>query len=234
MSSRGRGLGRQQIACAHMTTLEPDAVSWVVVMPVKRLGAAKSRLAQLAGTRRSDLALAMVVDTISAARAATGVRAVWVVTDDDDVAAAALAHDADVLPDGPAAGLNAAFSVGIDAVGTQDPGSGAVLLAGDLPALRPAQLEAVLAVATGLVGMVTVADRAGTGTTLLAARTPTALRPAFGPDSFARHQALGATAVDLPGLDGLRCDVDDTDDLREAVRLGIGAATASALQGLGL
>jgi 2-phospho-L-lactate guanylyltransferase len=222
-----------------MTTLEPDAASWIVVVPAKRLGAAKSRLGRLAGgrlagARRSELALAMLVDTITAARAAIGVRAVLVVTDDADVTAAALAHGAEVLPDRPAAGLNAAFAFGIDAVRAQDPDIGAVLLAGDLPALRPAQLEAVLDVATGLVGMVTVADRAGTGTTLLAARTPATLRPAFGPDSFARHRALGATAADLPGLDGLRCDVDDIDDLREAVRLGIGPATAAALQDLGL
>ena len=217
-----------------MATLEPDAASWIVVVPAKRLGAAKSRLARLAGARRSELALAMLVDTISAARAATGVRAVLVVTDDDDVAAAALAHGAHVLADRPAAGLNAAFSLGIDTVTAQDPGSGAVLLAGDLPALRSAQLETVLDVVTRTPGMVAVADREGTGTTMLAARTPTTLRPAFGPDSFARHRALGATGVDLPGLDGLRCDVDDTDDLREAVRLGIGPATATALQDLGL
>lgn len=217
-----------------MATLEPDAASWTVVVPAKRLGAAKSRLARLAGARRPELALAMLVDTISAAGAATGVRAVLVVTDDDDVATAARTHGAHVLADRPAAGLNAAFSLGIHSLTAQAPGGGAVLLAGDLPALRPAQLETVLDLVARTHGMVAVADRAGTGTTLLAARTATTLHPAFGPDSFARHRGLGAIGVGLTGLDGLRCDVDDTDDLREAVRLGVGPATTRALHDLGL
>jgi 2-phospho-L-lactate guanylyltransferase len=95
--------------------------------------------------------------------------------------------------------------------------------------LRPAELEEVLRLPDAATGVVAVADREGSGTTLLAARTPTALRPAFGVGSFARHRELGAVGVELTSLAGLRCDVDNAIDLQEAIRLGVGPATAVAL-----
>ena len=40
--------------------------TWAVVVPVKVLARAKSRIAPLAGSRRAELALAMASDTVSA------------------------------------------------------------------------------------------------------------------------------------------------------------------------
>ena len=45
------------------------ALSWSLVVPVKVLAQAKSRLSGLAGQLRADLALAMAGDTIAAAMA---------------------------------------------------------------------------------------------------------------------------------------------------------------------
>ena len=42
-------------------------ITWSVLMPVKVLAQAKSRLAALAGSRRGELALALAQDTVSAA-----------------------------------------------------------------------------------------------------------------------------------------------------------------------
>jgi 2-phospho-L-lactate guanylyltransferase len=214
---------------ASMTTAMPDSQTWVVVTPFKGLATAKSRLSDVAGVRRPELALAMLIDTISAAQSARGVRSVLVVTDDPGVAAAMSVQGAVVLPDQPGAGLNAAFGYGITVATKRHPGSGVALLTGDLPALRPAELEEVLRLPDAATGVVAVADREGSGTTLLAARTPTALRPAFGVGSFARHRELGAVGVELTSLAGLRCDVDNAIDLQEAIRLGVGLATAVAL-----
>ena len=57
-------------------------LTWSVVIPVKVLARAKSRLAGLAGPARSELALAMAADTVRAAAACPAVAAVVVVTDD--------------------------------------------------------------------------------------------------------------------------------------------------------
>ncbi|MCG5471354.1 2-phospho-L-lactate guanylyltransferase, partial [Micromonospora sp. LAH09] len=105
---------------------------WAVVVPVKHLAAAKSRLrGALSGVPHEELALALAADTIRAVLACPAVAEVLVVTDDARVAAAALGAGARVLPDGPDAGLNAAFRHG--AAGTT---AGWVAgLTADLPAL---------------------------------------------------------------------------------------------------
>ncbi|RLP86175.1 2-phospho-L-lactate guanylyltransferase, partial [Micromonospora sp. CV4] len=63
---------------------------WAVVVPVKRLTAAKSRLrGALPGVPHEELALALAADTLRAVLACPAVAEVLVVTDDARVAAAA-------------------------------------------------------------------------------------------------------------------------------------------------
>ena len=64
----------------------PPAHPWCLVVPVKRLALAKTRLAEVAGEHRVDLALAFALDTVTAALACDDVRAVVVVTDEPDAA----------------------------------------------------------------------------------------------------------------------------------------------------
>ena len=108
----------------------------------------------------------------------------------------------------------------------------AVLLA-DLPALRPEDLQVALEAARtalddGRLPMAAVPDADGSGTVLLAARTPARLDPAFGPGSFAEHLRRGAVPLRLD-LPRLRRDVDTPGDLDAALALGVGPRTASAL-----
>ena len=205
----------------------PDDVCWAVVIPAKPLATAKSRLADAAGTRRADLALAMLLDTIEAALGAAQVVAVLVVTDDNLISAAAAELGAVVVPDVPGEGLNAAFRHGIEVAATQFPGGGVALLAGDLPALHPREFEAALAIVASSPCMVAVADHEGVGTTMLAARSAAQLRPAFGVGSFAQHRAMGAVALEGGELAGLRRDVDDAAGLEAAIALGVGRRTAA-------
>ena len=58
------------------------AVTWTVVIPVKVLAQAKSRLGVLAGPRRPELAMAMAMDTASAVLGCPDVARVLVVTSD--------------------------------------------------------------------------------------------------------------------------------------------------------
>jgi 2-phospho-L-lactate guanylyltransferase len=204
------------------------AAAWSLVIPVKVLAQAKSRLTGLAGQRRAELALAMAADTVAAALAAPPVSAVIVVTDDKVVGAELGRLGAVVVPDEPAAGLNPALVFGADYADMRWPGRGRAAMAGDLPALRPAELALVLGRADA-AGEAFVPDAAGTGTTLYAAAPGTAFRPGFGPGSRDRHLAAGAVELDLPGLRGLRQDVDTPGDLRLAAALGLGPRTAAAL-----
>lgn len=206
----------------------PDA-PWGVVVPVKHLDAAKSRLSSYGDAARRDLALAFAVDVVGAALACPAVAQVLVVTDDAQAAVALGALGAQVAPDDPDAGLNPALEHGADLLRAGAPGLGVVTLSADLPALRPGDLAAALAdVPTG--GRAFVADAAGTGTTLLAASAPARLAPSYGPGSSARHRSSGA--VELPGTPALRRDVDTPDDLRAAVALGVGPRTAAVVAGL--
>ena len=203
--------------------------AWGVVVPVKRLDVAKSRLAAYGDAARRELALAFAADVVAAALACDVVAEVLVVTDDAEAAGALAALGARVAPDDPDAGLNPALSHGAELLRATDPGLGVVTVSSDLPALRPQDLAAALAgVPAG--GRAFVADSAGTGTTLLAAAPPAALLPSYGPGSSERHRASGA--VELTGPPALRRDVDTPDDLEHAVGLGVGRRTAAVAAAL--
>lgn len=213
----------------------PAALTWSLVIPVKVLAQAKSRLTGLAGQRRSDFALAMAADTVAAAVAADRVATVLVVTDDPDVADVAASLGAVVLPDAPAAGLNEALGYGAAYALDRWPARGRAGLAGDLPALKPGELTAALAMAAR-VGAAFVPDAEGTGTTLYAAPPGARFEPRFGPASRDLHLAAGTVELspgELGGdlaLAGLRRDVDTIDDLQAAAAIGLGPRTQALLE----
>jgi 2-phospho-L-lactate/phosphoenolpyruvate guanylyltransferase len=200
-----------------------DSDEWSVLIPVKRLAIAKTRLA-LDATARRRLALAMAADTVSAAMAASAVREVVIVTDDAEVTATLAQLGARVVADRPDAGINPALRYG--AVVATTPRIAA--LAADLPTLRPADLDLVLELA-GPHLVSTVSDIAGTGTTMLAATERGAFAPAFGPASRSAHLATGAFDLSPSAPVSIRHDVDTRDALRHAVELGLGPATTIAL-----
>jgi 2-phospho-L-lactate guanylyltransferase len=204
---------------------------WSLVVPVKVLARAKTRLAAAAGPYRERLALALAGDTVAAAIRSARVRQVVVVTDDGLAASELAALGADVVADEPDAGLNPALVHG--AARRAGSGDGVGALSADLPALRPAELTRALdsaaAVARGFV-----ADADGTGTTLYTARPGAAFTPAFGPHSRARHRAQGARELPAAGISGLRRDVDTLEDLRAALALGVGPRTAAVAAALGI
>lgn len=203
--------------------------NWTAVIPVKRLGAAKSRLrGAVPADRHQDLALAMLRDTAAAVLACAAVSELLVVTDDPAAAAAAAEMGARSVPDSPDAGLNDAIRHGADSVAGLR--RNRAVLAGDLPALTPDDLGAAL---RGAGTRSFVADAAGTGTTLLAAPRGVPLDPHFGVDSAAAHVRSGAT--ELAGAwPGLRQDVDTAADLRTVLGLGPGPHTCALLRDLGL
>ena len=196
-------------------------MGWTVLIPVKALPAAKSRLAAdpIDPDGHAELVLAMRADTIDAAQAAGAVSRVLLVAD------AAGAQPADGVEEfvQTAPGLNPGLREAAEHAALRWPGDRIAALVADLPALRPAELDAALRTA-GRGGF--VRDHEGTGTTLLAAGTGDPFRPAFGAGSAARHAAL---VPELSAGPGLRQDVDTPDDLRRAAELGVGAATSALI-----
>ncbi|MFG3119073.1 2-phospho-L-lactate guanylyltransferase [Streptomyces sp. NPDC048197] len=202
------------------------AAAWSLVVPLKPLVRAKSRLAGAAGEDfRPRLALAFALDTVAAALACADVRDVVVVTDDRLAAERLAALGARIVPDTPAGGLNAALAHGAQAVRAGRPGAPVAALNADLPALRPAELARVLHSAA-LFPRAFLADAAYFGTTLLTASSGVELAPAFGGASRARHLASGAQEITAPDVPSVRRDVDTGEDLLAALALGVGPHTA--------
>jgi 2-phospho-L-lactate guanylyltransferase len=200
-----------------------------LIIAVKRLTAAKTRLAPVFSARtRESVVLAMLMDTLTAARRVGSLGSITVITPDDAAAAAAAELGADVLadptPDGHPDPLNNAIATAERAVGSLF--SNIVVLQGDLPALQTQELTEAVAAARAHRRSF-VADRLATGTAaLFAFGSP--LDPRFGSDSSARHRSSGA--IELTGAwPGLRCDVDTPTDLAAARHLGVGTATARAI-----
>jgi len=199
-------------------------VEWSVLVPVKRLAAAKTRLRGAVGAgRHESLVLAMAQDTVAAALAAPGVTGVVVVTADPRVTAAVTAMGARAVPEPPLGGLNAALrhaaSVAVGRIAA---------LPADLPALRGDELSAALSVLGTTAGAGYVPDAAGTGTVLLVAAAGGTLVPRFGPGSAAAHGRGGAHRVEGE-WPSLRHDVDTAADLALAVALGVGPQTRAVL-----
>ncbi|MEU2585115.1 2-phospho-L-lactate guanylyltransferase [Streptomyces avermitilis] len=203
-------------------------MQWTLVVPLKALARAKSRLADTAGDGlRPGLALAFAQDTVAAALASAAVRDVAVVTGDVVAGRELAALGARIVADEPAGGLNAALAHAAAVVRSWRPDSGVAALNADLPALRPAELARVLEAAVEFPRAF-LPDAAAIGTTLLAAAPGRELLPAFGTDSRARHRASGAVELGLGRVDSVRQDVDTGDDLRAALALGVGPRTAAA------
>jgi len=209
----------------------------VAVLPIKRFGAAKTRLDHdlSEGTRRA-LAEAMVTDVLIALRRAKRVDEVLVVSGENAAVALAAGYDAAAVVDDPDdAGHSAAAERGVR-VALERGATRVVLVPGDCPALDPAELDGLLRRPEQAPEVVVVPDRHGTGTNALVLTPPAVIRPAFGVGSRERHERLAreagarAAVVDVPTL-GLDVDtLDDLDALREALgRLRGGASHTRGL-----
>lgn len=209
----------------HCDDTPRTGADWTLVVPLRPLHRAKSRLAAAAGEElRPRLALAFAQDTVAAALACRAVEGVVVVTDDPLAGAELAALGARIVPDAPGTGLNPALEHGEAVVRAERPRAAVAALNADLPALRPTELARVLDAARAHRRSF-LADAAGVGTTVLAASGGAALAPAFGGPSRVRHLRSGAVEMALPDVESVRRDVDTGEDLAAALALGVGPHT---------
>ena len=162
---------------------------------------------------RKALAHAMFCDVLAACLSIGRAR---VVTPDEEGAAAAVDHGAEVVPD-PGGGQGAAVLAGLAGV---DPG-GILVVNADVPCVVPHDLRSLLAATpAGCVALVEALD--GT-TNALSLPSSEAFAPLYGTsssDRFRAHAAslgLEAVSVALPNL------ADDVDTMEDLTRLQLRA-----------
>jgi 2-phospho-L-lactate/phosphoenolpyruvate guanylyltransferase len=211
-------------------------VKATAVLPVKRFGAAKRRLAAgIDDERREALVAAMLEDVLEAIGESRSIERTIVVSGDPLAQEIASSTPAEVVPDPADEGHVTAALAGIARAETEGAGC-VVLLPGDCPLLDPRELDRLL---TGLPGsyVTIVPDRHGSGTNALVLAPPDVIRPAFGEGSRERHVAA-ARAAQVPfaieELPSLALDLDTPADVvalaRELERRpGRGRRTAKAL-----
>ena len=194
---------------------------FALVVPVKPPVVGKSRLTGIDDDQRRALAQAFALDTLAVCLD-VGAAGVLVSTDDAAFSAHCSGLGCATVPDGDTNDLNSALSQAAAEARRRWPDATPVALCADLPALAADDLRRALElVPPGTPAF--VSDAEGTGTTLYTASYDR-FEPRFGAASRDAHLATGATEIggELPTL---RRDVDDVDDLRAAILLGVGPET---------
>ncbi len=193
---------------------------WSIVIPFKGGSAAKSRLAGAFGADRERIALAFLRDTVAAVGAVEAVERVLLVSGEPLLREALQPYDVEVVPD-PGGGLNAAVAAGLAHAQSAAPEAFAAVLVGDLPALTGADLAAALdlAVRAARSGhpLGFVADRDGTGTTVVTVAPGATASTRFGTGSRASHAAAGFLELAVPDASSLRLDIDDVSALEDVL-----------------
>ncbi len=185
------------------------------ILPVKRFDAAKQRLAAgIDEERRQELAAAMVADVLDAIGEARAIERLIVVSGDPIAQELAAKAGAEVVPDPEDAGHVQAAQAGIARAEAEGAGR-IVLLAGDCPLLDPRELDRLL---TGVPGSYVgiVSDRHGSGTNALLLSPPSAIVPAFGEGSRARHVEAARQAgipFGIEELPSIELDLDTPADV---------------------
>jgi 2-phospho-L-lactate guanylyltransferase len=189
---------------------------WAII-PVKTSPESKSRLAGvLDSAERSALVEAMLGRVIDAAQAARNVAQIGLL----GAPRSALSEGIALLGD-PGGGLNAAVASALAEI-SSTAAKRVIFIHGDLPLVTAQDLELLAAAPAGEVAI--APDRHGTGTNAISLPLPEAkgFSFAFGPDSFARHNAeaarlgLGIEEIHSPGL---ARDIDEPGDLGDAAAL---------------
>jgi len=208
----------------------------VALIPVKGFRNAKQRLSPLLScAARELLAEAMFHDILAQVRMARGIAATFVVTGDDKVASIALTAGAEVIREREENGETGA----VDFARAELTSAGceaALIIPGDMPLVRAADLEMVLAQVPASASapfalLVPSHDRLGTNALLLA--PPDVIELRFGHDSFNFHMRQ-VRARGLPVRfyenEHIALDIDEPKDLERflSYELADGEATRVA------
>jgi 2-phospho-L-lactate/phosphoenolpyruvate guanylyltransferase len=185
-----------------------------VLLPVKDFKLAKQRLATVLDARqRAGLARAMLTDVVHAIAKAKIPDRVVVYTASEAVAEVVRPYSFDIVEELFVSGHSQAVNRMIDSLSGH--ASHILSIAADLPALVPADVDAVFEMASSGINL--VGSRDGTGTNAALFVMPARIQMDYGEGSLDRHVAraaqagLKATVLHIPGME---FDVDTPEDLQ--------------------
>ncbi len=200
------------------------------LIPMKSLADAKMRLADVLDRReRAELALAMLVDVITACNEAECFDRVAVVSSDSDVFWQARELGATPIAE-PATltGLNDGLTFGVRYLARRIGVEEVVILPADVPLIQPVDLLTIVNALAGAEKRVVLVRAYDNGTNTLALRPPEIIPMRFGVQSADAHRreadTAGVDCVELQ-LDRLVFDVDAADDVASLASRRVGAAT---------
>ncbi len=195
---------------------------WVIV-PVKRLAAAKSRLASVLSLRqRRELIIALLTQTLTTLKKIKGVEGILVVGRDRTVRAIARGHGADFVREEERGGLNRALSRA-QAAAVRRGAEAVMILPADLPLLSVKDISWAKKKISRPPFLAIAPDRLERGTNLLFMAPPGLIRFSFGERSFQRHfQGARQAGVKVAVLRrrALAQDLDCPEDLFSVQNLG--------------
>ncbi len=193
------------------------------LIPVKGFHGAKQRLSpRLSLFERSELMKAMVHDVLTGVTQADGIHRTYVVTGSAEVARWVSPFDVAVIREQNETGETDAVHFALDVM--KEAGMDAALvIPGDIPLLRAADVESVVHAApagpaSAFAVLVPSHDRMGTNALLLS--PPDILRLRFGYDSFRYHlneAAARGASVNVLENTRIALDVDEPVDLQKLI-----------------
>ncbi|MEM2878512.1 MAG: 2-phospho-L-lactate guanylyltransferase [Candidatus Hadarchaeales archaeon] len=203
--------------------------TWGIV-PVKRLSEAKSSLSSVLDTEtRKELVLAMLDDVMRTLLSSPSVAGVIVVSPDAHVLEFAGKHGAECVRD-DSAELNKALTMGVERA-VQLKASSVLIIPGDVPLVRPHDVENIIAMAVGRREVV-ISPSKKNGTDALLLKPPKVMELRFGGESFPLHLQEAHRAGIMPRIyrsSNLANDLDDPEDIDAIIAEGDGTRTHQVL-----
>ncbi len=194
---------------------------WVIV-PVKPLKLAKSRLAEvLTPEERQKLASAMLRHVLSVVGNVPKVAGTLVISRDNKALSIAREYGANTVQESGAPELNAALTRATQVL-TSWRCDAVLVLPADLPLLCPDDVTNIINLGKREMTMVIASDRNNDGTNALFLRPPGFIPYSYGKDSYQRHIGLAYEAgVDVREYHSprLHLDIDYPEDLERYHRL---------------
>jgi 2-phospho-L-lactate guanylyltransferase len=186
------------------------------ILPVKEMAGAKQRLAPLLSLEeRIALMQVMLRDLLAALSAAQGLAGIVLVTLDPWAEALAREHGARIITEGTREGHTGAVTSA--AVLLQAEGVASILtLPGDIPAVKTAEIEALIATASTAPSFIIAPAHDEQGSNAILMSPPNAVKLRFGEDSYFPHLAAARAAGIVPHilhLPGIAMDIDHPADI---------------------
>jgi 2-phospho-L-lactate guanylyltransferase len=200
------------------------------LIPMKGLAEAKMRLADaLDQHERTDLALAMLVDVVTACVDSEMFDTIGVVSSDSEVFWQVRELGATPIPE-PAtlSGLNDGLTFGVRYLARRVGCDEVVIFPADVPLARPMDMCTVVNALAGADKRIVLVRAGDNGTNALGLRPPEVIPMRFGVNSASAHrseaEAAGVEVVELE-LERLAFDVDAARDVATQSSRAVGAAT---------